>query len=362
MRKIAFYTLLLFSLSLFSQNKGHITLDLHINTDTVCPGTEVLLTADITNGVPPYEFRDEQNNVVSPPFFFSPETTTVIILTVTDANGSSDTDSETIDVYNNPTSSIKSDKIHGCQPLQVTFNEESPINNNISYLWKFGDNGISYDKNPIYLYQTHGIFEVTLTISETHGTKVCKVVDTLLNSIEVFQKPNSRFYPTPEIATNIKPEIYFENRSENAIDALWHFDDGDSSNLMSPYHRFDTVGDYKVKLIAISEYGCKDTSSKIISIVEQYSFYAPNAFTPDGDGINDVYFFKHSGIIDEGFLFNVYDRYGHVIYSTTNKDQSWDGSVYGNKKAKTGVYVYLVTYVNYMNIEYTKSGTLNVIY
>ena len=356
------YILFLYSLNLFSQNKADVSFQLNINTDTVCPGEPVLVTADIYSGTPPYSFTKENGDLVSPPFFVEPDSTYTLKLTLTDATGAEAIDNVKINVYELPKSSLKSDITNGCQPLSVSFTDEIQTSTNRTYLWNFGDNGISQVKNPIHTYEKDGIFGVTLTVKETHGTKTCSSTDSLKNTIEVYKKPSSMFQPTPEVVKDIKAEIYFENLSDYAIDALWFFNDGDTSDLYSPFHTFDTVGDYKVKLISISEFGCTDTSEKSVKVVENFSFYAPDAFTPDGDGINDVFHFSHSGILDEGYKFEVYDRYGHVIFSTTNKNDDWNGEVYGRKIAKPGLYIYLVKYKSYMNIEYTKSGKIMVIY
>jgi len=355
-------TLFSIGFTALAQNKADLSLNLIANTDTVCPGGQVLVSANILNGTPPFEFKKMNGDIVSPPFFVFPDSSYILKLNLTDATGTIVTDDVKINVYKRPEVSIKSDIINGCQPLIVTFNDEISDDINKTYLWNFGDDGISQQKNPIYTYQKDGIFNVTLLVKETHGNKTCVNTDTLKNTIEVYKKPTSKFQPSPEVAKDIKAEIYFNNYSDYAIDALWSFDDGDTSNLIAPYHTFDTIGEYKVKLIAISEYGCRDTSEKIIKIIENFSFYAPDAFTPDGDGINDEFYFTHSGIIDDGYMFEVYDRYGHVIFSTNDKNQKWNGEVYNNKIAKPGLYIYIVKYKSYMNVEYTKSGKIMVIY
>ncbi len=362
MRFFLLSAILAYSLSLFAQNRADISFQIHVNTDTVCPGEQVLVTTDISNGVPPYQFNLDDGTVVSPPFFVIPDSTYILNLTLTDAGGARASNVTKINVYKLPEFSPKSDITAGCKPLKVNFNDEIYENTNKTYLWNFGDDGISQEKNPLYIYKTDGIFKVTLTVKETHGNKTCVNTDTLKNTIEVYKKPTSRFNPSPDIVKDIKAEVFFENLSSYATEAYWLFDDGDTSNLYEAFHTFDSIGDYNVKLISISEFGCTDTSEKIVSVIENFSFYSPDAFTPDGDGINDEFSFSHSGIIDDGYKFEVYDRYGHIIFSTTDKNASWNGEVYGHKIAKPGLYVYLVKYKSYMNVEYTKSGKIMVIY
>ena len=355
-------TLFAVGLNVFSQAKVDLSLELYVNTDTVCPGEQLLVNAVASNGTPPFEYKEEDGTVVSPPFFVNPDSSYVLKLSVTDADGTRVSDDVKINVYETPDLLPVSDVVSGCQPLTVSFTDEITDDVNKTYLWNFGDDGISQEKNPVYTYLNDGTFNVSLVVKETHGSKTCTSTDTLKNTIEVFKKPTSKFQPSPEVVKDIKAEIYFDNLSNGSKDALWIFDDGDTSNYFSPFHTFDTIGVYNVKLISISEFGCRDTSKKIVKVIENFSFYAPDAFTPDGDGINDEFYFTHSGIIDDGYKFEVYDRYGHVIFSTTDKNQSWNGEVYGKKIAKNGLYVYLVKYKSYMNVEYTKSGKIMVIY
>ena len=68
---------------------------------------------------------------------------------------------------------------------------------------------------------------------------------------------------------------------------------------------------------------------------------APNAFTPDGDGLNDKYFPRYAGLSFANYLFQVFDRWGRLVFSTTSPGEGWDGSMgMGGAILPQGVYVW----------------------
>ena len=79
--------------------------------------------------------------------------------------------------------------------------------------------------------------------------------------------------------------------------------------------------------------------SNYAEVIPPLSIYIPNAFTPNGDGMNDVFGVKGEGI--RNFHLYVYDRWGEVVFETTNPKQQWDGNYAGNP-VEQGVYVYQV--------------------
>lgn len=344
----------------FSQT-NEFKFNLVIHTDTVCPGDEVLLTVNITSGSPPFQFKDEEGYIISPPFKIYPDSTEVIIISGKDAIGSSWTSSIRVNTFKKPEIEIKSDILAGCQPLEVNFNEEASNSVNRKYYWKFGDGGISFDKNPKYIFEEYGYFSVTLEVREKHGVKVCRNTEIAPFSIDVYQKPEAKFVVDEDVQSSITPTFYFDNLSDINNYSFWSFGDGDSSIVYDPSHKYDSIGDYKVTLITETPEACSDTSIKYVNVHSVQTFFQANAFTPDNDGINDIFIFKASEINLDEFNFKVYDRWGHIIFETNDIAKGWDGSVYGRKIGKPGLYVYVVVYNDFKGVEFTESGTITLI-
>jgi len=154
------------------------------------------------------------------------------------------------------------------------------------------------------------------------------------------------FWPAPQPTDVNNGTIFFTDLSFGATSWLWNFGDalGSTSNLQNPSFTYTLSGSYTVTEIADNQYGCADTAVRIIIIEEPYSVYVPNAFTPNGDGINEIFFPDGVGIEPGNFEMLIYDRWGTVIYKTTDSGKGWDGRANGGKDiAQNGVYVYLLT-------------------
>ncbi|MBK7288211.1 MAG: gliding motility-associated C-terminal domain-containing protein [Flavobacteriales bacterium] len=101
-------------------------------------------------------------------------------------------------------------------------------------------------------------------------------------------------------------------------------------------HSYTDLEDHWVTLHTVSEEGCKAVDSLLIK--PPGTLFFPNAFTPDGDGINDVFFPVYSSVSE--FQMTIFDRWGHVVFETEDINTPWDGKVNGGTDATTGVYVY----------------------
>jgi len=290
-----------------------------------------------------------------------PEQTTVITMTaVSSSCNSSVTATDTIKVYDVPLPSFSSDITEGCVPLRVAFN----CNNTevgLSYKWNFGNygNNISNVKNPVQTYFESGLFNVTLSLTTANG---CKRSATISDMINVFPKPNAKFYAEPPVVSVIKPEVSFFNLSTDNYNNYWSFGDGDSSLTVNPNHNYNpnNLGNFIVKLVVESDKGCKDTSKSVIKVEDIATLYVPTGFTPDNDGINDIFMVKASGVDLDDFEMKIYDRWGEIIYSFSDIYSGWDGKIKG-KTVESGVYKWLVVYKDFTGVFYTKSGNVTVI-
>lgn len=108
--------------------------------------------------------------------------------------------------------------------------------------------------------------------------------------------------------------------------------------------RVITVQDSGAYSFTITDaFGCMHTDTINVSTLESSStVYVPNAFTPNGDGINDV--FKAEGLGFEAFELQIFDRWGALIFHGTDINTAWDGTIKGAELVPNGVYVYKLTY------------------
>ncbi len=243
-----------------------------------------------------------------------------------------------IEVYPVPVVDFSAAPVEGCQPLPVQFTDLSVVN--VGYVinwwfWDFGDGNSSTAQNPQHVYDTAGVFDVTLQAKTSNG---CTVVYTDSNLITVHPKPFASFSGEPLHAEIIYPRIEFTDLSSGAI--MWQYDfaDSTSSPLQNPVHVFDSIGVYECRQIVTSDFGCKDTAFYTVYIDPSFTFYIPNTFTPNDDGHND--FFFGSGIGITSYEMRIFNRWGELVFASFDENEKWDGTLRSGRPAKQDVYVY----------------------
>ena len=92
--------------------------------------------------------------------------------------------------------------------------------------------------------------------------------------------------------------------------------------------------------------------------VEDYFIFTPSAFTPNGDGKNDLYIPRFHNVIEESFEFYIYDKWGKLVYETTDINSGWDGIRQDNGKiADNSTYTYIAKFFTYRNQLQKNTGT-----
>lgn len=232
----------------------------------------------------------------------------------------------------------------GCVPLSVSFDNLSwPIDSTYEINWDFGDNlGFSRDLSPNYVFQSEGDFSVFVSATSPLG---CYIDTSFHNLITVDRKPIANFSYQVENLGNERYEISLLDHSQRSVRWDWFFNDMDSSYMQEPTYVFSDTGFHKVQLITTDIYDCKDSLTKIIDIAPQDTYFLPNAFTPNYDGKNDT--FQGVGVFDGIRKFNlkIWDRYGGLIFQTTNPKTGWNGEFMNSGKGfPSGVYTCMVSY------------------
>lgn len=233
----------------------------------------------------------------------------------------------------------------GCSPLTLTLTGTSNGAND-TFAWYDVGNGIQ-GNNVVITINDPGFH--TLSLFVTNPLTGCTNDIRKTNYIEVYPQPIASFYADPSATSILDPNINFINTSQGATSYYWDFGDPAATNgsnystATDPSHSYTFVGPYYVHLIATSLKGCKDTARITVEITPDFAVYIPNAFSPDGNGVNDVFQPLGVGIDEENYRMDVYDRWGENIFTSNNFRKGWDGSVKGNSKtAPQGVYTYKI--------------------
>lgn len=268
---------------------------------------------------------------------------------------------DTVETWPQPTINFAVPKKEGCAPLGVQFNDSSTAGTKIHYTWDFGDGSTSTYANPFHVYEDPGDYDVSLQIKTTEGC-----VDTLTLSykdlISVHPVPTSELSADPEEVWIFEPTIDFFGNASGQISCELHTGDGTVlPGCGNNTYTYKDTGNYYAHLIAVNEFECYDTAWVKIRITPVFLFYAPNAFTPDGDGLNDE--FKPKVTAARTYDFSIYDRWGHVLFHTNDTEEGWNGTYLnqGDQIVQTGVYQFLAN-IEDVNGEYhTYTGNVHLL-
>ena len=340
----------------------------------LCMGEQANITASDATGatvamqwsfVQPNENTVITNPSTSPVLTFTPTSDTTVYLLAETAQGCFAWKS--INIYiTNPVAQISRTKI--CEGESVILTGSSAE----TYSWEAEPADASLSHN------NQSTSPVTVTPAESttytmrgYGETGCFTERTV--SVTVLPYPTPVISYSPGYVDVDDPTLALRDESPNSATSLWTFSDGSTSNARSLNHRFNDVsGEFvHIHLKTANELGCSDTTSVDVPI-ELFAVWVPNAFTPNGDGVNDLFYFVSLNQLED-VTFEIFNRYGEKIHSAFAKvlDSSlqdeliktfaWDGT-YKGSKVPTGTYIYRLTYKRLGNTRvYDTTGTINVV-
>jgi len=281
-----------------------------------------------------------------------------VSLEVEDSGCSSKVKLDSIFLFETPEADFEYDINSGCIPLTVKFNNKTNLlPYNTTYLWDFGDGGMSTEENPSYKYTRSDTFSVSLKV--TAG--VCSSIKTMTDAIITYPRPVSSFAVAPTETDIFNPVVEFTNMSYNYDSLYWVLWDNTIMGGDKFVEIIKDTGVYLVELFTINKYGCRDSLQKSFVVHSASTLYIPNSFTPNNDDRNDI--FRVYGIGIKEMEMKIYDRWGREIYYTNDNNKGWDGKIKGKTDyVPSGMYIYWIKVVDMNYKEKTYFGYVNVIY
>jgi gliding motility-associated-like protein len=319
---------------------------LTINSGSICTGQSFTLNA--TPSIPGGAYNWIPTGETTSSITVSPPSTTSYSANYTTLEGCTSTISTgTVTISETPNVSFTANVLEGCAPLSVTFYNTTQASSDLSNcVWSINSNSQLYGcDSATYVFYQAGCFDVSLSTS-ANG---CIGSNSQSAYICVQDPPIASFQANPMVFTDINQTINFVNTSTGAVSYEWNFGDNSTSQLSGPMHYFEgTENGYTVSLIVTSSFGCTSEYILPITYKEPEVYYIPNTFTPDADEHNQVFLpIFTSGIDFYNYLFQIYNRWGELVFETKNHLEGWDGS-FGNegKDVKQGAYIYLISFRN----------------
>ncbi|MCB0396012.1 MAG: choice-of-anchor L domain-containing protein [Flavobacteriales bacterium] len=326
----------------------------------------------ITGGNWVWDFGDgSTSDSLNPTHFYDTDGPKTIKLWVTSYYGCTDSVEQTINVYPMPEPKFFLDSIAGCSPLCLDFSDQTDEGQAQieQWAWLFG-NHVEVGKDVRYCFYEDGYFSPGLMIVTSDG---CSDTVFRQNLITVYPKPTAGFNMSPRVVDDINPVVQITDESFGGGTWIWNYGGGDidtTTTNTNPIKTYNEPGTYSVEQIVYNEYGCADTAVEYVVVRELSSVYIPNAFTPGGDGINEGFIPKATGIyLEADFVMYIMDRWGNTIYKSTSLNDPWDGKVYsnagnpGDKAVQNDVYIYIARFTDKNNGSMLKQllGSVTVI-
>ncbi len=229
---------------------------------------------------------------------------------------------------------------------------------NDHYIWTvFGGNIVGDSTlNHIYIDWTQTGVGV-ITVQEISAFGYCiSLMSHLL--VTVNSSPIAGFQVIPHDSVNVFAYdlISFIDTSFNTSEWFWDFGDGMTSEQENPFHMYTAPGIYNVCLWATSPTHCIDSVCILLTVAE--GLIVPNVFTPNGDGFNDYFEIRNSGITQ--YHLQIYNRWGVMIFESFNPSVLWDGKTLSGEMASDGTYYFLLNAKSDLK-DYGQHGSVTLI-
>jgi gliding motility-associated-like protein len=285
-----------------------------------------------------------------------------ITLTATSSEGCVGVLVEEVTVLENPVASFGAAVTQLCSGGMIDLEDLSYITNGNIVTWTWTANGtlFSTDQNPVFDALEQGFYDIGLVVTSQEGCSGAYVIPNLL---EVYPSPIAGFNYTPNEPTTSLPYIIVTDQSVGAQGWEYTISDGGSYTTPDFEHTFPGQGVYDLQLIVSNEFGCVDTLILSIDVVPDLSIFIPNTFTPDQDGLNEVFFPVVNGALLDHYAFRIFNRWGEKVFESATPGEGWIGNHQGQGHyVQDGVYTWQLEVNSVESGQYqTLTGHVNII-
>lgn len=220
-------------------------------------------------------------------------------------------------------------------PFQFTDSSYGSYGKPINWLWTFGDEASAMIQNPVHSYDTGGLFQVVLISKNAKGCTDTAAKQVFVEKFKPFGGNDTiivkgeiiNFYSSGGGQYTWTPSTYLSN-----------------PNIGNPVGSYPDTGSFTYIVHISSPSGCVGNDTFTVRVVSQAALFVPTAFSPNGDGLNDV--LKPIGIGYRDLrYFKVFNRWGEMVYNTNQFNQGWDGTLRG-AKADMGTYFWVLSIID----------------
>ena len=174
-------------------------------------------------------------------------------------------------------------------------------------------------------------------------------------NVEIIAKPEADF-DFVHFNAQVPIPFQFNNRSLYSQSWIWNFGTGDTSMRSDPLYKFGDTGRFKIVLIASNQGKCFDTAIQIIPVYPSIEFYFPNAFSPNGNRINEHFGLQPAQwFMVKAYNLKIFNRWGEMVFNSDHMEEPWDGN-----GAQQGVYIWKAEIRDVYNVLHELKGVVEV--
>jgi gliding motility-associated-like protein len=249
----------------------------------------------------------------------------------------------------------------GCLGDVIQFTNKSQGRSATTYKWAFGDGGTSTAKDPTHVYTAGGTYNVSLILFDN---ATCNLADTVVKKVYISNMANTAINATADQYTIYKGKSTTLHAIPNSGYIYSWTPTGSLNDPSSPnpVAHPDTTTTYTLTVADPLVPQCRVTDTVTINVIQIFCvephIFVPDAFTPDGDGKNDVVFVRGNDIRD--VFFTIYNRWGEKVFETKDQSFGWDG-IYKGMKADPGVFDYYLEVTCVDDQKFFKKGNITLI-
>jgi large repetitive protein len=325
------------------------------STFVICQGESILVNILTSGGLgfQNIEWVDAINGQVvsnTASLNTTPVVSTFYFITLTDGCTEPLTSTVVVTVNQLPDIQISADNIEGCFPVNVLFVNDTNPAESASCLWTFGD-GDTFDgcvPSLIHTYESPGTYAPTFSVTTPEGCTATEVLNVPI-IVHGYPEPDFTWNPQPS-SLNTETQIF--NQTPGVNQYFWTVDGEPASTVANPVFEFigPDLFSYQICMTATSVFGCVSSICKTITIRPELLVFVPNAFTPDGDNLNEYFKPVVRGISDQDYSFMIFNRWGEKVFEATSPDMAWNGSHQrGEFFVEPGVYVWMLRVKDLVN-------------
>jgi gliding motility-associated-like protein len=276
-------------------------------------------------------------------------------LLVTNEFGCKDSISKMVFKLELPVADAVIENAQGCPPLEVKLYPDVQYNTNNFYNWNLSNGMTLSGDTAIFVLEESSFIDLQVIANTVQG---CYDTLYLNESIFVYPVPKSAISVLPRVVDMWNPDVVAVNMSEGETSFIIDFGLDAYLDEEKIYYKYQDSGYYKVFIYTVNEFGCRDTAYDLVRVNPVFAYYIPNTITIDDNTYNPI--FNGKGIGIETYEMYIFNRWGELIFETTDEWLGWDGTHHG-KKVPDGVYIYKINIRDILGVKHEYVGHVNVL-